>query len=975
MAAVALAACTLWLAAPTPTAAAFSGALGVTSVLPPTPLRAAHIAGRSAPLVTAVPGSSGVARRDSTVRGVSTPVISNMSQRVSASWGLPLSLLAVLAGVLAAVTYATHSVRRRGTRPVLQPLLWAADPNPHTFAQGEVAMAATTGMATNSPQRLTAVGGDIETDVVVIGSGIGGLCCAALLAHNGLRVTVLESHEHLGGCAHEFKYGPYVFESGPSLYSGFTSEDGSSFNPLAHVFQIIGESPEWIKYDRWGTFLPEGNFCVKLGPEEFEERVLRPMGGEDALAQWRRLMARLVPLSVGAQSLPATVLREDLGALPILLLRYPKAVLATLRTGQELNRPFSKLLDEENITNEFIRNWLDLLCFLLQGLPAKGCLNAVMSYMMADWYRPGVCLDYPKGGSGGIVNALVRGVTKHPGTQVFTEAHVTEVLVSEAGVATGVKVATRKGESVVVRATKAVVCNADLWNTRRLVPPGRSEAFDAFIDELYEKTPQVNSFIHLHAAIDGEGLPKEASEAFPAQWAVVNTWAKGGEGVEEARNVVLVSMPSLLDPSLAPAGKHVIHAYTPATEAYRDWEGLDRASEAYKAKKEAAADFLWRAVEKSVPGARQRCVLELVGSPLTHERFLRRDRGTYGPRIVAGGSVAQSGHKTPLRHFYMTGDSTFPGIGVPAVAAAGAITANTILSIPQVWRMADRIKLPTAVSSVGPPSQPSISAAAWTSERGRRPTCLAAEKREMDFIESMVAKIFGEQVLDDPEPLGLKRMTKEQWPDQWPPTLELADPLEGDQGEVVVLRPLLKQTVLERLPLGLVFDAEADGWSNKAFQEKVHAQGAAVLVAKTAKGVVFGGYNPKGWLGYGEQRDTVSAFLFCWPDGDMTQPAIKLPKIDGGSNAILDEPGQGPRWGPDGLMINLDKHMAKSRLGTYYERMPDGSRSVLGGKIVEVVEVRVYVATEQTELQRNFQPSLLQWQPAELERFRQQDTE
>lgn len=35
--------------------------------------------------------------------------------------------------------------------------------------------------------------------------------------------------------------------------------------------------------------------------------------------------------------------------------------------------------------------------------------------------------------------------------------------------------------------------------------------------------------------------------------------------------------------------------------------------------------------------------------------------------------------------------------------------------------------------------------------------------------------------------------------------------------------------------------------------------------------------------GYGEQRDTVSAFLFCWPDGDMTQPAIKLPKIDGGS--------------------------------------------------------------------------------------------
>ena len=104
----------------------------------------------------------------------------------------------------------------------------------------------------------------------------------------------------------------------------------------------------------------------------------------------------------------------------------------------------------------------------------------------------------------------------------------------------------------------------------------------------------------------------------------------------------------------------------------------------YKAKKEEAAQFLWSAVEKSVPGARGRAVLEMVGTPLTHERFLRRDRGTYGPRIEAGGDVNLTGHKTPLPGFYMTGDSTFPGIGVPAVAAAGAITANTILSIPQV---------------------------------------------------------------------------------------------------------------------------------------------------------------------------------------------------------------------------------------------------------------------------------------------------
>ena len=42
---------------------------------------------------------------------------------------------------------------------------------------------------------------------------------------------------------------------------------------------------------------------------------------------------------------------------------------------------------------------------------------------------------------------------------------------------------------------------------------------------------------------------------------------------------VLVSVPSLLDPSLAPPGKHVIHAYVPATEPYDNWKGLSRSSE------------------------------------------------------------------------------------------------------------------------------------------------------------------------------------------------------------------------------------------------------------------------------------------------------------------------------------------------------------------------------------------------------------
>jgi hypothetical protein len=78
-------------------------------------------------------------------------------------------------------------------------------------------------------------------------------------------------------------------------------------------------------------------------------------------------------------------LREDLGVL-FTLSKYWRQFLKTFRKGKELNQSFSSIIDELGIKNAFVLNWLDMLCFLLQGLPAKGTMNAVIAYMMADWY-------------------------------------------------------------------------------------------------------------------------------------------------------------------------------------------------------------------------------------------------------------------------------------------------------------------------------------------------------------------------------------------------------------------------------------------------------------------------------------------------------------------------------------------------------------------------------------------------------------
>jgi phytoene dehydrogenase-like protein len=481
------------------------------------------------------------------------------------------------------------------------------------------------------------------------------------------------------------------------LYSGFSSD--RSPNPLKNIFQIVEEDCEWITYDRWGTVLPNGErFAAKIGPEEFGD-VLRKHGGPEAVKEFAALMERMKPLSDAAQALSSLALRED-PAVVLTLMKYPKELFDTLKQGQALNEPFSNIMEEMNIKDKFVKNWLDMLCFLLQGLPSGGTMNAVMAYMLADWYRPGVTLDFPKGGSGAIVDALVRGVEKYGSSKVYMNCHVDEIMVQD-GKTTGVKLA----DGRIVKA-KVVVSNADPYVTNKLLANARAEgklsdAVTDHLDSLINTNQEtggiadLRSFIHIHAGIDATGLPEKPSADFPAQWAVVRDW-DAPEGVESPRNIVLCSMASLIDPSLAPEGKHVLHAYVPATEPYEWWEGLDRDSEEYKQKKEEAADFLWKAIEEYVPNARERAIPGTVqiGTPLTHERFLRRTRGAYGPRAEVGLGQTLPGHTTPLDGLYLVGDYTFPGIGVPATAASGAIAANTIVSVWDHLKMLDKIRLP-----------------------------------------------------------------------------------------------------------------------------------------------------------------------------------------------------------------------------------------------------------------------------------------
>jgi carotene isomerase len=497
-----------------------------------------------------------------------------------------------------------------------------------------------------------------QTEIVVIGSGVGGLSCAALLARYGFEVVVCESHTIPGGAAHAFERNGFKFDSGPSLYSGLSYSP--SPNPLRQVLDAIGVDLPCVQYDTWGCYLPEGQFETSVGADQFCE-VLQQFRGEAAVTEWRILQQIMAPYANAAVALPPAAVRLDWGAV-LTMSQFAPALVQHLGRVFQLTGSFAQLIDGK-ISDPFIRNWLDLLCFLLSGLPASGTSAAEMAFMFADWYRPGVKLDYPIGGSGALVDALVRGLNQHGG-ELRLGCHVEQVLV-EGKRAIGIRLS--NGETI---RANWIISNASVWDTLKLLPKG---AIPPALAEKQQKTPECDSFLHLHLGIDAAGLPPNLA----CHHIVVNDWSLG---ITAPQNVVLVSIPSLIDPSLAPPGKQTIHVYTPGNEPYALWQGMDRRSEAYQQQKQERAEVMWQALERIIPDIRSRCEVTLVGTPLTHERYLRRHHGSYGPAIRAGEGLFP-GSRTPLSGLLCCGDSTFPGIGLPAVAASGMIAANSIAPV------------------------------------------------------------------------------------------------------------------------------------------------------------------------------------------------------------------------------------------------------------------------------------------------------
>lgn len=215
-----------------------------------------------------------------------------------------------------------------------------------------------------------------------------------------------------------------------------------------------------------------------------------------------------------------------------------------------------------------------------------------------------------------------------------------------------------------------------------------------------------------------------------------------------------------------------------------------------------------------------------------------------------------------------------------------------------------------------------------------------------DPVEKIFKFFFGEK---EESPMGMARFGKERFPEQYPAVKnEWAEALPSDDKEMKIIRPFLKNTNLEKRALKLSFDANRDGWNPFVFHNKVDKLGGAVVLCETNTGIICGGYNPKGWVGYGEARGSIAAFLFV-VGGKFTAegaPGTKLQKVGGPGLAQLDNPETAVSFGADSLVIPMSEdnpRLARSKLGSYYERFEDGTNSLFGkDSTVQLKSLKVY---------------------------------
>jgi prolycopene isomerase len=480
-------------------------------------------------------------------------------------------------------------------------------------------------------------------DVVVVGTGIGGMSAAALLAKAGRDVLAVEQAPGVGGYARSFRRDGYRFDPAihwfgqgqpdalPMAYFDYLGvRDRLNFMQVSPAYKAVFPDGREVEAATDLDGFIEGH--QRLFPQESEaiERFFR-------LCRQLHKDAHELPPQLGLDKLDAAAQR-----FPVLF-KYLRSTVA-------------EVLDE-HFGDEQLKGVASVMWPYMGSPPSR--LSFVTFATTLSVLLEGAF--HCEGGFQAIPDALLEAFEREGGDLV-TDRRVTRILVEDAHVA-GVEL---EGGARVQAA--AVVSNADATTTfDELV--GEEHLPRALLKRLLRMKPSLSAVV----AFVGTSLDMSeggAHEIFPPrsydQEQIYQDLLNGRPGG------IWGAIPSLIDPSLAPAGHHTltITAMTPY-DIGRPWAGE---AERYA---EAMIDHF----VPTFPGLKNSVTLLETATPETLHRYcLNRGAACYGwENIPSQTGGRRSAHVTPIEGLFLSGHWSQPGSGSIRVLVSGLHTAQMVL--------------------------------------------------------------------------------------------------------------------------------------------------------------------------------------------------------------------------------------------------------------------------------------------------------
>jgi len=516
-------------------------------------------------------------------------------------------------------------------------------------------------------------------DAIVIGGGHNGLVAAAYLARAGLKTVVLERRHVLGGAA-------VTEEIFPGFRFSVASYVVSLLRPeIIRDLELPRHGLEILPLD--GTFTPlEGDYLWRVNDHWRTIRELR---------RWSRMDAEAY---------------EEYGQLMFDMARFIKPILSIVPPDParidprpwfplaRLARRFQKLPQRHQATfiqlmtmsaADFLDQWFETdplkatiaasgIIGTFQGIRSPGTAYVLLHHYMGEIDGAFRAWGIPKGGTGGVSQAIASAATSQ-GAEIRTQAPVARILTKGRR---AVGVALDSGEEI---AARVVLSSLDVRRTMiGLLDAG---TLDAEFEEEVRRYKFRGSSGKVNLALDG--LPdftclsnakdlehlRGAISFSPSVDYMERAYDDAKYGSFSARPYIDIVLPTLVDPSMAPPGKHVMSCFVQYAPYHltngREWDGATR---------EAFGDAVVETIAERAPKFEKLILYRQVLTPLDLEQIFGLTEGNifqgelsleqlFFSRPVPGWAQ----YRTPVKDLWLCGSATHPGGGL--MGAPGRIAA------------------------------------------------------------------------------------------------------------------------------------------------------------------------------------------------------------------------------------------------------------------------------------------------------------